>query len=97
MRISLLAQSMGYIVAELRMWWRRLLLYTSSSFPKGCLAVRTSQAAGPSEFLFDEKGNTQTVFAMYGIAFACIIADGHTVLNAPDLFRPPKLSSTGPG
>ena len=24
-------------------------------------------------------------------------ADGHTVLNAPDLFRPPKLSSTGPG
>ena len=24
-------------------------------------------------------------------------ADGHTVSNAPDLFRPPKLSSTGPG
>ena len=26
-----------------------------------------------------------------------LIADGHTVQNAPDLFRPPKLSSTGPG
>ena len=25
------------------------------------------------------------------------IADGHTVSNAPDLFRPPKLSGTGPG
>ena len=24
-------------------------------------------------------------------------ADGHTASNAPDLFRPPKLSSTGPG
>ena len=24
-------------------------------------------------------------------------ADGHTVSNAPDLFRPPKLSGTGPG
>ena len=24
-------------------------------------------------------------------------ADGHTVSNAPDLFRPPKLSNTGPG
>ena len=26
-----------------------------------------------------------------------IVADGHTVSNAPDLFRPPKLSGTGPG
>ena len=26
-----------------------------------------------------------------------IFADGHTVSNAPDLFRPPKLSGTGPG
>ena len=26
-----------------------------------------------------------------------IIADGHTELNPPDLFRPPKLSSSGPG
>ena len=25
-----------------------------------------------------------------------VFADGHTVLNAPDLFRPPKLSGTGP-
>ena len=25
------------------------------------------------------------------------VADGHTVSNAPDLFRPPKLSGTGPG
>ena len=25
------------------------------------------------------------------------LADGHTVSNAPDLFRPPKLSGTGPG
>ena len=24
-------------------------------------------------------------------------AEGHTVLNAPDLFRPPKTSGTGPG
>ena len=24
-------------------------------------------------------------------------ADGHTALNTPDLFRPPKLSSAGPG
>ena len=29
--------------------------------------------------------------------FLSTIADGHTVLNTPDLFRPPKLSSTGPG
>ena len=32
--------------------------------------------------------------------FPCIenrFADGHTVSNAPDLFRPPKLSGTGPG
>ena len=26
-----------------------------------------------------------------------LFADGHTVSNAPDLFRPPKLSGTGPG
>ena len=26
-----------------------------------------------------------------------VLADGHTVSNAPDLFRPPKLSGTGPG
>ncbi len=26
-----------------------------------------------------------------------LLADGHTVSNAPDLFRPPKLSGTGPG
>ena len=25
------------------------------------------------------------------------IADGHTALNTPDLFRPPKLSGAGPG
>ena len=25
-----------------------------------------------------------------------MLADGHTVSNAPDLFRPPKLSGTGP-
>ena len=25
------------------------------------------------------------------------IADGHTASNAPDLFRPPKLSGAGPG
>ena len=30
-------------------------------------------------------------------ACASIVADGHTVSNAPDLFRPPKLSGTGPG
>ena len=31
---------------------------------------------------------------------ACLaraLADGHTVSNASDLFRPPKLSGTGPG
>ena len=28
---------------------------------------------------------------------AFFFADGHTVSNAPDLFRPPKLSGTGPG
>ena len=26
-----------------------------------------------------------------------IFADGHTASNAPDLFRPPKLSGAGPG
>ena len=26
-----------------------------------------------------------------------LIADSHTVSHAPDLFRPPKLSGTGPG
>ena len=26
-----------------------------------------------------------------------IVADGHTASNAPDLFRPPKLSGAGPG
>ena len=26
-----------------------------------------------------------------------LLADGHTVSNAPDLIRPPKLSGTGPG
>ena len=31
------------------------------------------------------------------VAHANIFADGHTVSNAPDLFRPPKLSGTGPG
>ena len=30
---------------------------------------------------------------MQHIAFA----DGHTASNAPDLFRPPKLSGAGPG
>ena len=31
------------------------------------------------------------------VAATRILADGHTVSNAPDLFRPPKLSGTGPG
>ena len=26
-----------------------------------------------------------------------VVADGHTASNAPDLFRPPKLSGAGPG
>jgi len=26
-----------------------------------------------------------------------VLADGHTASNAPDLFRPPKLSGAGPG
>ena len=30
-------------------------------------------------------------------AEANVIADGHTASNAPDLFRPPKLSGAGPG
>ena len=34
-------------------------------------------------------------FFFYRINFA--FADGHTASNAPDLFRPPKLSGAGPG
>ena len=33
----------------------------------------------------------------HGVLAPFNFADGHTVSNAPDLFRPPKLSSTGPG
>ena len=29
--------------------------------------------------------------------FCLFLADGHTTSNAPDLFRPPKLSGVGPG
>ena len=33
-----------------------------------------------------------------GLNASCInLADGHTASNAPDLFRPPKLSGAGPG
>jgi hypothetical protein len=35
--------------------------------------------------------------SLEGAAAASPHADGHTVSNAPDLFRPPKLSGTGPG
>ena len=31
------------------------------------------------------------------MTFALLFADGHTTSNAPDLFRPPKLSGVGPG
>ena len=30
-------------------------------------------------------------------AIRCFVAGGHTASNAPDLFRPPKLSGAGPG
>ena len=39
-----------------------------------------------------------------GLVYMCnlsnlrlVFADGHTASNAPDLFRPPKLSGAGPG
>ena len=37
--------------------------------------------------------------ASHRLHFSCglIFADGHTTSNAPDLFRPPKLSGVGPG
>ena len=46
-----------------------------------------------------------TVFAMADVSektpwpnhCSVVFADGHTASNAPDLFRPPKLSGAGPG
>ena len=32
-----------------------------------------------------------------GVPNSISLADGHTASNAPDLFRPPKLSGAGPG
>ena len=29
--------------------------------------------------------------------YVSVVAGGHTASNAPDLFRPPKLSGAGPG
>ena len=35
--------------------------------------------------------------SLYSFFLVITFADGHTVSNAPDLFRPPQLSGTGPG
>ena len=34
---------------------------------------------------------------MLRVVLTNMFADGHTASNAPDLFRPPKLSGAGPG
>ena len=36
-------------------------------------------------------------FLAGALAWLPVVADGHTASNAPDLFRPPKLSNAGPG
>ena len=46
-------------------------------------------------------GSPRFRFRIFGGRVECNLtltfADGHTASNAPDLFRPPKLSGAGPG
>ena len=49
-------------------------------------STSTRPAAGPGRIFARACNTTNTD-----------VADGHTASNAPDLFRPPKLSGAGPG
>ena len=73
---------------------------------RGWLASRACDAlgecigprAGPSRMRKGAPPGAQRVTRMpKEEGLISIVADGHTVSNTPDLFRPPKLSGTGPG
>ena len=51
----------------------------------------------PDHTLHHPEGITLPIWMSLILWFDQSFADGHTASNAPDLFRPPKLSGAGPG
>ena len=59
---------------------------------------RPTQSYTPGRMKHAETASdTGGAYKYMDLTFVHVFADGHTVSNAPDLFRPPKLSSTGIG
>ena len=58
-------------------------------------------ASAPGSWTFRMKpccwSQTRFCICMISMQNRSVFADGHTASNAPDLFRPPKLSGAGPG
>ena len=66
--------------------------------PQGVLfALRRDVAARLAARKGNRHSTAPTPCRWAWAATTQVFADGHTALNAPDLFRPPKLSSAGPG
>lgn len=65
------------------------------------LAQGTSRAVAVTQalFIFVCIGTLGSILVVVARVFLMqtVIAGGHTASNAPDLFRPPKLSGAGPG
>jgi hypothetical protein len=45
----------------------------------------------------EARQESKPLYESFYLCCGFSLADGHTTSNAPDLFRPPKLSGVGPG
>ena len=67
--------------------------FGSPAAPRGVGGRRAGQQ-NPARPSSQQDGQLQFTTCSAGTNVG---ADGHTASNAPDLFRPPKLSGAGPG
>ena len=77
--------------------WRPMCLFLSVCFAPRLLSRKPGlvAAAPASKTARWPAGRPAAIYTC--CAGANVHADGHTASNAPDLFRPPKLSGAGPG
>ena len=92
--VAILAQGTSWAVAVMQAF------LVGGSIPGMLImCVMTPGASYHTEhnITLDNHFTAQGVDAATLLCLIRVLADGHTASNAPDLFRPPKLSGAGPG
>ena len=70
--------------------------WTTKGAENPCIGDAGGHAAASFDCAAASKTNARATNKQY-LILTSTIAGGHTASNAPDLFRPPKLSGAGPG